>query len=245
MPISPSDRELILRHRVGDKRAREAFIERHLPVARRLALRYRGAGEPIEDLIQVASLGLLKAADRWDPDHGAPFPSFALPTILGELRHYFRDATWMVRPPRELLELTVAVQRARERLYARCGREPAVGELAVALGRTPAAIAEALQACNSCWTCSLDGPPDDEAGDDATIGAQLGGEEGGFGRAEARATLEPLLAVLDRRARKVLRLVYDADLTQAQVAEHIGCSQVHVSRIVRGSLAKLRLWAAA
>jgi RNA polymerase sigma-B factor len=245
MPTSPSDRALILRHRAGDRRARETFILRHQPLARHLALRYRDAGEPLDDLVQVASLGLIKAADRWDPDYGAPFPSFAVPTILGELRHYFRDSTWTVRPPRDLLELSVSVQRERERVYAARGREPQLADLARALDRTPAAIAEALQARDSRWPCSLDKPVDGDPDEAATIGAQLGGEEPGFARAEARAALEQLLALLDRRARKVLRLVYDADLTQSQVAGHVGCSQVHVSRILRGSLAKLRLSAAA
>jgi RNA polymerase sigma-B factor len=235
MPTSPSDRELILRHRAGDRRAREIFILRHQPLARHLALRYRDAGEPLDDLVQVAALGLIKAADRWDPDYGAPFPSFAVPTILGELRHYFRDSTWTVRPPRDLLELSASVQR---------GREPELAELARALDRTPAAIAEALQARESRWTCSLDKPVDGDPDEAATIGTQLGGEEPGFAHAESRAALEQLLALLDRRARKVLRLVYDADLTQSQVAGHVGCSQVHVSRILRGSLAKLRLAAA-
>ena len=245
MPISPSDRELILRHRAGDRRARAIFIERHLPLARKLALRYRGAGEPLDDLIQVASLGLIKAADRWDPDHGAPFAGYAVPTMLGELRHYFRDATWTVRPPRDLLELTAAVRRARERLYAAGGREPAVGDLALDLGRTPEAIAEALQARDSRWVSSLDTTADDEGEESATVGDRLGAEEPGFARAEDRATLAPLLRLLDRRARKVMRLVYEADLTQSQVAGHVGCSQIHVSRIVRGSLAKLRICAAA
>jgi RNA polymerase sigma-B factor len=244
MPTSPSDRELIRRHRAGDRRARETFILRHQRLARHLALRYRDAGEPLDDLVQVASLGLIKAADRWDPDYGAPFPSFAVPTILGELRHYFRDATWTVRPPRDLLELSVSVQRERERLYATRGREPELADLARALDRTPAAIAEALQARDSRWTCSLDTPVEGDPDETATIGAQLGGEEPGFAHAESRAALEQLLALLDRRARKVLRLVYDADLTQSQVAGHVGCSQVHVSRILRGSLAKLRLSAA-
>src|SRR3954471_5787429 len=141
-----SDRELIARHRGGDPRARATFIERYLPLARSLAVRYRNSGEPFDDLVQVASLGLLKAADRWDPEHGAAFSSFAVPTFLGELRRYFRDLTWFVRPPRGLQELCLSVERMRERVYANHGREPSIVELAEALGEPPALVTEALRA---------------------------------------------------------------------------------------------------
>jgi RNA polymerase sigma-B factor len=243
MPAPASDRDLIMRHRAGDRQARATLIERYLPLARGLALRYRHSGEPLDDLIQVASLGLVKAADRWDPAHGAAFSTFALPTILGELRRHFRDRTWMVRPPRHLQELTLSVERARERLFATSGREPAVSDLAEALGQPPDLIAEALRTRDSRWPRSLDTPVDDDH-EWSTLGEQLGRDESGFARAEARVTLEKLLSVLDRRAREVLRLVYVEGLTQAQVGKRVGCTQVHVSRLVRGSLARLALNAA-
>jgi RNA polymerase sigma-B factor len=245
MPAPASDRDLIARHRAGDRRARATLIERYLPLARSLALRYRHSGEPLEDLVQVASLALVKATDRWDPERGTLFSTFAVPTVLGELRRYFRDSTWMVRPPRSVLERTVTVERARQRLVAASGREPAPEELAEALREPPERIAEALKARGARWTLSLERSVVDDSGDPLTLGEQLGSEESGFARAEARVTLEKLLSVLDRRAREVLHLVYAGGLTQAQVGERVGCSQVQVSRMVRGSLAQLSLAAAA
>jgi RNA polymerase sigma-B factor len=244
MPASASDRDLIARHRAGDRRARTTLIERHLPLARGLALRYRHSGEPLDDLIQVASVGLIKAVDRWDPERGNAFSSFAMPTILGELRRHFRDATWTVRPPRGLQERTLTLERARQRLVAASGREPALEELAEALNEPPARVAEALQARGSRWTLSLESSVVGDPDDPLTLGEQLGAEEPGFARAEARVTLERLLSGLDRRAREILRLVYAEGLTQAQVGERVGCTQVHVSRLVRGSLARLALHAA-
>ena len=143
------------RHRAGDRRARQTLIERHLPLARSLARRYRRTREPMDDLIQVASLGLIKAVDRWDPDRGLAFSTFAVPTILGELRRYFRDSTWVVRPPRELLELSLCVERLREPLGATLGSDPTAVELAERLGRPPEAIAEALRAGQARWTSPL------------------------------------------------------------------------------------------
>src|SRR3954447_723869 len=245
MPAPASDRDLIVRHRAGDRRARATLIERYLPLARRLAWASRHSGEPLEDLVQVASLSLIKAADRWDPERGTAFSTFAVPTILGELRRYFRDSTWMVRPPRDLHERMVRVDRARERIVAVTGRNPGLEELAEALREPPAKVAQALQAHGSRWTRSLDSSPLDDPDDSLTLGDQLGGEDPGFARAEARVTLETLLSVLDRRAREVLHLVYARGLTQAQAEERVGCSQVQVSRLVRGSLAQLSVAAAA
>jgi RNA polymerase sigma-B factor len=244
MPAPASNRDLIVRHRAGDRRARATLIERHLPLARSLALRYRYSGEPLDDLVQVASLGLVKAAARWDPEHGAAFSTFAVPTVLGELRRHFRDRTWTVRPPRDLQELALAVERVRERLLATSGREPAVGDLAEALGRPPGLVAEALRARDARWPRSLDAPVGDDH-EPMTLAEQLSSDESGFARVEARLTLDKLLSALDRRAREVLHLVYHGGLTQSQVAQRIGCSQVQVSRILRGSLAELTVCAAA
>src|ERR671914_225562 len=130
------DQKLMRRHRGGDARARNELIERYMPLARSLALRYRRASEPLDDLFQVASLGLVKAVDRWDPDRGLAFTSFAVPTILGELRRHFRDTTWMVRPPRSVQELSTPAEPAPARLSGALGREPTIPELAARVGRS-------------------------------------------------------------------------------------------------------------
>src|SRR4051794_19471243 len=151
-----NDRQLVERYRAGDPRARGALIERYLPLARTLALRYRDTIEPLDDLIQVASVGLIKAVDRWEPERGFAFSSYAVPTILGELRRYFRDATWIVRPPRELLELSLAIERSRASLQAATGREPGVEDFAAHLQRDPQRVAEALQAAGCRSASSLE-----------------------------------------------------------------------------------------
>src|SRR5918996_4241333 len=140
------DQRLMRRHQRGDAGARDELIERYMPLARSLALRYRRASEPLDDLVQVASVGLVKAVDRWDPDRGLAFSSYAVPTILGELRRYFRDATWDVRPARDLQELCLAVEEARDALWIDLGRSPTVGDIAGHLNRAPEEVMEALQA---------------------------------------------------------------------------------------------------
>src|SRR4051794_15307732 len=150
------DQRLMHRNQKGDGRARDELIERYMPLARSLALRYRRASEPLDDLIQVASVGLVKAVDRWDPDRGLAFSSYAVPTILGELRRYFRDSTWDVRPARDLQELCLAVEEAREALWIDLGHSPTVNELAKHLERTPEEVMEALQASEARSVRSLD-----------------------------------------------------------------------------------------
>jgi RNA polymerase sigma-B factor len=222
------------RHRAGDRRARQLLIERYLPLARSLACRYRGTREPLDDLIQVASLGLVKAVDRWDPDRGLAFSTFAVPTIRGELRRYFRDLTWVVRPPRELAELSLCVERLRELLGAASGSEPTASELAAHLGRPPETIAEALRAGQCRWTSPLKSDALEDAAQAAFVE-----------QADARATLEGLLPILDPQAREVLRLRFHDDLLQVQIAARVGRSQVEVSRIIRSSLDKLSVHAVA
>jgi RNA polymerase sigma-B factor len=222
------------RYRAGDRRARQLLIERYLPLARSLARRYRSTREPMDDLIQVASLGLVKAVDRWDPDRGLAFSSFAVPTIRGELCRYFRDSTWVVRPPRELLELSLCVERLRERLGATRSSEPTAVELAERLGRPPETVAEALRAGQGRWTSSLSGDAFEDSSQSASVE-----------QAEARATVEGLLPILDPQAREVMRLRFHDDLLQVQIAARVGRSQVDVSRIIRSSLEKLSLYAAA
>jgi RNA polymerase sigma-B factor len=229
------------RHRSGDPRAREVLIVRYLPLAHRLALRYRRANEPVDDLVQVASLGLVKAVDRWDPDRGFTFATFAIPTILGELRRYFRDSTWTVRPTRGLLDVLPVIEQAREALSATTGREPTVTELAEHLGRSPLLVAEALLAAEGRQSQSLERPVHDDDLGQTTLAELLGGDDEGYEQADARATAERLTRVLDHRAREVLRLRFDDDLKQSEIGARVGCTQMHVSRILRASLETLHI----
>src|SRR3954453_21273057 len=233
------DQRLMERHRRGDQAARDELIERYMPLARSLALRYRRATEPLDDLIQVASVGLVKAVDRWDADRGLAFSSYAVPTILGELRPYFRASTWDVRPARDLQELCLAVEEAREQLWGELGRSPTVSDLAGRLERQPEEIVEALQATEGRSVRSLDAPVHDEENDSASAGDLIGTHDEEFDRVEAGVTLERLTGILDERAREILRLRFQDDLLQSEIAEVVGCSQMHVSRIIRSSLEKL------
>jgi RNA polymerase sigma-B factor len=231
------DQRLIRRHRDGDVRARDTLIERYLPLAHSVALRYRRGTEPADDLFQVACLGLVKTVDRWDPDRGFAFSTFAVPTIQGELRRYFRDHTWDVRPPRPLQELSRKLDAARDELAAASGREPSAAELADRLGQPGDAVAEALQAAEGRRARSLDVVvQEDEV---QTLGDLIGCEDDEYARVEAAATLERLTAKLDQRAREVLRLRFEEGLRQCDIGRRIGCSQMHVSRIIRTSLDKL------
>ena len=233
------DHRLALRQQRGEPAARNELIERYMPLARSLALRYRRASEPLDDLIQVASVGLVKAVDRWDPGRGLAFSSYAVPTILGELRRYFRDSTWDVRPARDLQELCLSVEEARERLWGELGRSPTVGDIAERLERQPEEVVEALQATEGRSVRSLDAPVHDEEEDSASAGDLIGRHDAEYDRVEAGVTLERLTGILDDRAREILRLRFAEDLLQSEIAERVGCSQMHVSRIIRSSLEKL------
>jgi RNA polymerase sigma-B factor len=233
------DQRLMRLVQAGDGKAREDLIERYMPLARSLALRYRRASEPLDDLIQVASVGLVKAVDRWDPERGLAFSSYAVPTILGELRRYFRDSTWDVRPARDLQELCLALEEAREKLWGELGRQPTVADLATRLERSEEEIVEALQATEGRSVRSLDAPVHDEENDSASAGDLIGSDDEEFDRVEAGVTLERLTGILDDRAREILRLRFQEDLLQSEIAEVVGCSQMHVSRIIRSSLEKL------
>ncbi|MDA0159911.1 sigma-70 family RNA polymerase sigma factor [Solirubrobacter ginsenosidimutans] len=224
------------RQRAGDAQAREALIERYLPLARKLALRYRHSPEPLDDLIQVASLGLVKATDRWDPNRGFAFSTYAAPTILGELRRYFRDRTWAVRPPRELAELAFAIERARERLTAGLGREPTAADFATHLDRPRSEIVEALRVGHAHWAMSLEAQVSDEL---PAVAEFVTEADHGYDEVEGLAVFDWLLAPLAPLAREVLRLRFDAGLRQSEIARRVGYSQVHVSRILRSALTTL------
>ena len=236
------DRELIRRHRAGDRRARETLIIRYLPLARRLAQRYHRSTQPLEDLMQVASLGLVKAVDRWEPDRGLAFSTFAVPTVLGDLRRYFRDTTWAVRPPRDLQELALAVEGARARLTAQLGREPTARDFAAFLTRSPEDVAEALRAVERRFAGSLDAWVHDDADELDPAGAAGGHDDPGYDHVEAGAAVEQWLSILDRRAREMVRLRFADELIQREIADHLGVSQMHVSRVLRASLARLEAY---
>jgi RNA polymerase sigma-B factor len=235
------DRRLLERlHRDGDPAAREALVERFLPLARQLARRYQHGSEHLDDLVQVASLGLLKAIDRFDPARETAFSSFAVPTILGELKRHFRDKGWSVRVPRDLQELAVRVDRVTDELARELGRTPSVGEIAKRTGTSDEQVLEAREASAAYRAVSLDRPRDDDEESDAGVGESFGIEDPGFGIAEDAATVERLMRVLSAREREVLRLRFSEDLTQSEIGARVGVSQMHVSRLIRHAVAQLR-----
>jgi RNA polymerase sigma-B factor len=235
------DRRLLERyHRAGDQAAREALVERFLPLARQLARRYQRGGEQLDDLVQVASLGLLKAIDRFDPDRQTAFSSFAVPTILGELKRHFRDKGWAVRVPRDLQELAVRVDRVTDELGRELGRAPTPAETAERTGVTPEQVLEAREAAAAYRAVSLDRTRDEDDEETEGVAATFGVEDPGFGLAEDAATVERLMRVLSEREREVLRLRFREDLTQSEIGLRVGVSQMHVSRIIRGAVSRLR-----
>ena len=235
------DRRLLERlHRHGDQAARAALVERFLPLARQLARRYQHGGEQLDDLVQVASLGLLKAIDRFDPARETAFSSFAVPTILGELKRHFRDKGWSVRVPRDLQELAVRVDRVSDELGRELGRAPTLGELAERTGASTEQVLEAREASAAYRAISLDRPHDDDDESDGGMADSVGIEDPGFGLAEDAATVERLMRVLSEREREVLRLRFAEDLTQSEIGARVGVSQMHVSRLIRQAVARLR-----
>jgi RNA polymerase sigma-B factor len=218
--------------------ARERAFQRYLPLARSLAGRYRHTDEPIEDLEQVASIGLLKAIDRFDPDRGSAFSSFAVPTILGELRRHFRDTTWALRVPRQLQELTLRIERARDELTSSLGRPPTIAELSERLDASEELLLQALDLTVAQHPVPLDDPAFED--DDVATEPTPGRVDDGYARAEDRAVLAPLLATLGAQDAEIVLLRFREDLTQDAIAGRVGVSQMHVSRVLYRSLAKLR-----
>jgi RNA polymerase sigma-B factor len=241
-PAHPADseKELWERFRRGrDPLAREELVRLYLPVARRMARRYTGVAEPYDDLVQVASLGLLNAIDRFDPGRGTPFLGFAKPTILGELKRHFRDRVWTVRVPRAVHDMMARVEKETAEMELELRRPPSVGELAGRLGVDPSEILETLEAAHNRRPLSLDTPPRGEEGDGAAP-EWVGGTDQGYELIEDRMMLETLLPGLDRRERQILKLRFVDELPQSQIAERLGCSQMHVSRLLRRTLERLR-----
>jgi RNA polymerase sigma-B factor len=216
---------------------RDALIADHLPLVRAVVHRFADRGEPIDDLVQVGSLGLVKAVDRYDPEFGAAFSSFAVPTILGEVKRHFRDHTWSVRVPRRLQELRLALARTTPELQQQLGRSPTVAELAAAIGTSAEEVLEAMEAADAYQAMPLDVPA---AADGLSAGDRLGELDLGIQRVEDREALRPLLAELPEREREILRMRFIDNATQSQIADAIGVSQMHVSRLLARTLEQLR-----
>jgi RNA polymerase sigma-B factor len=240
-PLSPRETEALFYRwqKLHDRAARDELVERFLPLARKLARRYNVGHEPFDDLLQVASLGLVKAVDRFDCSRGNAFSSFAVPTILGELKRYFRDHGWAVHVPRGAQERAVKVEEAQQQLSSRSGRAPTVPELAEYLELSIEDVLEALETARAHHATSLDAPHDDGEGESARLVDTFGAEDPQLGTADARITLGVAAAQLSGRERQVLALRFVEDLTQTQIAAHIGVSQMQVSRILRRSIARL------
>lgn len=221
--------------------ARDELVTLYLPLVVYLARRYRDRGETFEDLVQVGTVGLIKAVDRFDAERGFTLSTYATPTILGEIKRHFRDRTWSVRVPRRLQELRSSLATAAEELSQRSGRAPSAGELAAHLGLSVDEVVEGLEGARAYRATSLDAPVSGgREGDGATVGELLGDVESAFEAVENREALKPLLAALPSRERRILVLRFFHDMTQSQIADEVGVSQMHVSRLLGKSLASLR-----
>ena len=224
-----------------DPRARQRLVENYLPLARKLAARYRGrGGEPFDDLLQVASLGLLKALDRFDPSRGTAFSTFAVPTILGELKRYFRDTGWSAHVPRGAQELALSVQDAERTVRLRLGRSPTVAELAQYMEVSVEQVLEGLEAVAAHHAHSLEEPHDVLDGESRSLADVLGEEDARFEQIEASLTISAAARELSERERHVLELRFYGELTQSEIAARIGVSQMQVSRILRSALERMR-----
>ena len=230
--------ELIRLACAGDERARETVLEHRLPLVRGLGLRDAGRGEPLDDLVQVGSIGLVLALKRFDPDRGVPFRSFAIPTVVGEIRRHFRDRAWALHVPRGLKELSLRLNRAVEQLTAELGRAPTVAELSQAVGAPEDEIVDALDIANAYSTRSLF-EPQFEAGEESSQ-EWFGGPDPGYVEVEDAAVVEAGLAALDARSRRIVELRFFDGWTQSEIAAELGISQMHVSRLLRQSLDVMR-----
>jgi len=236
------DDKILLRryHEDGDLQAREQLIEQYMSLVRSLARRYSYRGEPLDDLVQIGAIGLIKAIDRFDLERGVELTTYATPNIIGEIKRHFRDKGWSVRVPRGLQELNVQLSRLMEQLTVQLSRSPTIPELAKAAGVEEEQVLEALESGRAYTSLSLSvggGGGDD---DDLDPLESLGTDEHQYEVSEDRAVLAPGFAVLDERERKILQLRFFDGLTQSQIAQQVGISQMHVSRLIRRSLEKIR-----
>jgi RNA polymerase sigma-B factor len=226
----------------GDRVLRDALFERMMPLAHQVALRYQASHEPLDDLLQVARVGLLKAIERFDPDRGVRFSSYAVPTVAGELKRYFRDTSWSVHLPRGLQERVLRVEDAQRRLAARTDHAPSIPEVALEAGLTIEQALEAFEASSARESRSLDEPAGGrhDDGEVRTVATTLGQDDPGYELVEDRAAIAAALSCLTRRERVIVELRFRHEMTQAQIADRIGVSQMQVSRLLRRCLSKLR-----
>jgi RNA polymerase sigma-B factor len=236
------ERELLRRYAHDRSPAvREELVDRFMPLARRLAARYAGGAEPFDDLVQVASMALVKAVDRFDPSRGTAFSTFAVPTILGELKRHFRDRGWSVHVPRDVQERILKIEKAHAELPARLGHAPSVREISEALELSEEQVLEAMHAAQGHHSISLDASsPMSEGEEPSPLGERIGELDLSFDAVEYGAAIAPALKQISERDRKVLHLRFVEDLTQSEIAERVGVSQMHVSRILRSTLDFLR-----
>ena len=221
------------------QRVRDELVEMHLPLVEYLARRFRNRGEPLDDLVQVATIGLIKSVDRFDLERGVEFSTYATPTIVGEIKRHFRDKGWAIRVPRRLQELKLALTKATQELSQRNGRSPTVAELAGHLKLTEEEVLEGLESANAYSAVSLDAP---DGGDDDSPSVQdtLGITDEAIEGVEYRESLKPLLEKLPPREKKILLLRFFGNMTQSQIATELGISQMHVSRLLARTLTQLR-----
>lgn len=219
--------------------ARDDLVHLHLPLVEHCARRFRNRGEPFEDLVQVGTIGLIKAVDRFETDRGVEFSTYATPTIIGEIKRYFRDKGWAIRVPRRLQELRMQIGSHTGELTQRLGRSPLPRELAEAIGCTVEEIIEGLESANAYTTLSLDAGDDTDDGPPSMM-STLGIDDEGLEHVEIRESLKPLLDGLEAREKKILLLRFFKNMTQSQIAAEIGVSQMHVSRLLTRTLDELR-----
>ncbi len=242
-PMSAEDRDELRERfreyrRTGAIEQRNALVEAHTSLAASVAKRFARRGEPLDDLIQVANFGLVKAVERFDPEHGASFVSFAVPTMLGEIKRHFRDRTWTAKVPRSAKELLLRLSTANEELTAELQRSPTVAEVAVRLGVTEDNVLEAMEARSVYRPASLSSLPSDRSGP-PRLESQLGVTDRDLGGVEDRLTVTRLLETLPERERRIVELRFYQDLTQSEIAAIVGISQMHVSRLLRQALSQL------
>ncbi|MEE1938837.1 RNA polymerase sigma factor SigF [Streptomyces sp. TRM 70361] len=217
---------------------RDTLVRMHLPLVEHLARRFRNRGEPLDDLTQVATIGLIKSVDRFDPERGVEFSTYATPTVVGEIKRHFRDKGWAVRVPRRLQELRLSLTTATAELSQQHGRAPTVHELAERLSISEEEVLEGLESANAYSTLSLDVPDTDD--ESPAVADTLGAEDDALEGVEYRESLKPLLEELPPREKKILLLRFFGNMTQSQIAQEVGISQMHVSRLLARTLAQLR-----
>jgi RNA polymerase sigma-B factor len=241
MVAEKSDKALLRRyHEHGDLAAREQLIEQYMSLVRSLARRYSYRGEQLEDLVQIGAIGLIKAIDRFDLDRGVELTTYATPNIIGEIKRHFRDKGWSVRVPRGLQELNVQLSRLIEQLTVQLGRSPTISELAKAAGVEEEEVLEALESGRAYSSLSLSAAAGHDEDGELDPLESIGTEEHQYEVSEDRAVLAPGFRVLDERERKILHLRFFKGLTQSQIAQQVGISQMHVSRLIRRALEKIR-----